>query len=193
MPAKVKTAAAPPSSQPDEATLLATLKTRFEKNKSRHPALDWAQVEARLRAQPRKLRSLQEMEDTGGEPDVVMPEGSTGELVFFDCSAESPSGRRSLCYDDEALEARKEHKPAGSAAGMAASMGVELMSEEEYQLLQRLGTFDTKTSSWLRAPADVRALGGAIFGDRRFDRVFIYHNGVQSYYGARGFRSVLHI
>lgn len=174
-------------------TLLTTLKIRFEKNKARHPKLDWAEVEARLRAHPAKLRSLAEMEETGGEPDVIGQDKSSGEYLFVDCSAESPAGRRSLCYDDEALEARKEHKPAGSALGMAASMGIELLTEEEYRHLQTLGNFDTKTQSWLKTPADVRRLGGGIFGDRRFGRVFVYHNGVQSYYAARGFRGLLRV
>lgn len=189
MPAKAKSAAA----KHDDNALLVTLKIRFEKNMERHQDMRWADVEARLRQHPEKLRSLHEMEQSGGEPDVVMPATGKGEIVFFDCSAESPASRRSLCYDDDALDARKEHKPAGSAAGVAASMGVELMSEEEYRLLQSLGEFDLKTSSWLKSPAEVRRLGGAIFGDRRFGRVFIYHNGVQSYYAARGFRSTLRV
>jgi hypothetical protein len=187
------TQSAPKHLSAQEDTLLATLKARFEKNKARHPKLQWADVQARLEAHPDKLRPLHEMESTGGEPDVIGQDKSSGEYIFCDCAAESPSGRRSLCYDDEALEARKEHKPAGSALGMAASMGIELLTEEEYHNLQALGNFDTKTQSWLKAPADVRRLGGGIFGDRRFGRVFIYHNGVQSYYAGRGFRGLLRV
>jgi hypothetical protein len=191
MPATTQSAPKHLSAQED--TLLATLKARFEKNKARHSKLQWADVQARLEAQPGKLRPLHEMESTGGEPDVIGQDKSSGEYLFVDCSAESPAGRRSLCYDDEALEARKEHKPAGSALGMAASMGIELLTEEEYRHLQTLGNFDTKTQSWLKTPADVRRLGGGIFGDRRFGRVFVYHNGVQSYYAARGFRGLLRV
>jgi hypothetical protein len=160
---------------------------------SRHPGLEWADVQARLEANPEKLWSLNEMERTGGEPDVVGQDEETGEVVFYDCAAESPKARRSLCYDREALESRKAHKPKDSALDMAAAMGVELLSEAEYFQLQKLGEFDLKTSSWLKTPADVRELGGAIFGDRRFDRVFIYHNGADSYYSARGFRGALRV
>jgi len=172
--------------------LLQTLKTRFEKNMNRHPGLEWAPVQARLEAQPEKLWSLQEMERTGGEPDVVgQYPPQTGIFIFTDCSAESPAGRRSLCYDREALEARKANRPADTAMDMAAAMGIELLTEEEYRGLQKLGAFDTKTSSWLKTPENIRKLGGAIFGDRRYDQVFVYHNGADSYYAARGFRSWL--
>lgn len=174
-------------------TLFKQLKARFEKNMQRHRGLEWAKVQARLSANPAKLRSLQEMEGTGGEPDVVGHDGKTGEFIFYDCSAESPAGRRSVCYDREALDSRKEHKPADSAMSMAAAMGVELLTEEQYRELQTLGEFDTKTSSWLRTPADIRKLGGAIFGDRRYGRVFVYHNGAPSYYAARGFRALLRV
>jgi hypothetical protein len=177
--------------QADRDALFKTLKARFEKNMHRHHGLDWAKVQAKLEKSPDKLRSLSEMERTGGEPDVVAHDKKTGEYVFFDCSAESPKDRRSLCYDRTALDSRKEAKPRSSAADLAAAMGVELLSEEQYQALQTVGEFDLKTSSWLQTPAEVRKLGGAIFGDRRFDRVFIYHNGAESYYGARGFRTVL--
>jgi hypothetical protein len=159
----------------------------------RHPGLAWAMVKARLEASPAKLWSLREMEETGGEPDVVGHDAKTGELIFFDCSAETPKGRTSLCYDREGLESRKEHKPKDSAMDMAAAMGIELLTEEQYCELQKLGNFDMKTSSWVKTPADVRKLGGALFGDRRFGRVFIYHNGAQSYYGARAFRGSLRI
>jgi hypothetical protein len=175
------------------AELLQTLQTRFEKNRGRHEGLEWAKVQARLEANAAKLWSLGEMERTGGAPDVVGWEAKTGEYVFCDCSPESPEGRRSLCYDREALDSRKEHKPAGSALEEAAAMGVELLTEEQYRELQRLGNFDVKTSSWLQTPAEVRALGGALFGDRRYGRVFIYHNGAQSYYAARGFRGLLRV
>lgn len=173
--------------------LLATLEARFEKNLKRHPGLEWAQVKARLEAKAEKLWSLHEMESTGGEPDVVGHDAKTGEYVFFDCSAESPKGRVSLCYDREALDSRKEHKPKDNAVDMAEAMGIELLTEEEYRDLQKLGSFDMKTSSWVQAPADIRKLGGALFGDRRFGRVFIYHNGAQSYYSARGFRGSLRV
>ncbi len=173
--------------------LLATLEARFEKNEKRHPGLEWAQVKARLEAKAEKLWSLHEMESTGGEPDVVGHDAKTGEYVFFDCSAESPKGRVSLCYDREALDSRKEHKPKDNAVDMAEAMGIELLTEEEYRDLQKLGSFDMKTSSWVQAPADIRKLGGALFGDRRFGRVFIYHNGAQSYYSARGFRGSLRV
>jgi hypothetical protein len=173
--------------------LLRTLKARFEKNMTRHKGLEWAEVQARLEAKPEKLWSLHEMERTGGEPDVVGHDTKTGEYVFYDCSAESPTGRRNACYDREALEARKEHKPENSAIDMAAAMGIELLTEEQYRELQKLGKFDTKTSSWVKTPADIRKLGGAIFVDRRYDHVFVYHNGADSYYAARGFRGSLRV
>jgi hypothetical protein len=173
--------------------LLATLQARFEKNKSRHEGLEWAKVKARLQSSTEKLWSLSQMESSGGEPDVVGLDKKSGEYIFFDCSAQSPKGRRSFCYDREALDSRKEHKPKNSALDMAAAIGVEVLTEEQYRDLQQLGEFDTTTSSWLKSPAEVRKLGGAIFGDRRFDRVFIYHNGAESYYGARGFRASLKV
>lgn len=173
--------------------LLKALKARFEKHMHRHKGVEWAKVQARLDARPDKLRSLHEMERTGGEPDVVGHDKKTGEYVFFDCSAETPKGRRSLCYDREGLESRKEHKPADSALDMAAAMGIELLTEEQYRELQTLGEFDTKTSSWLKTPAEIRRLGGAIFGDRRYDRVFVYHNSAPSYYAARAFRGSLRV
>jgi len=173
--------------------LLNVLKTRFEKNRNRHKDIQWADVEAKLASHPEKLWALDEMETTGGEPDVVGRDEKTGEYIFFDCSAESPKGRRSLCYDREAWEARKQHKPQNTALDMAAEMGIEILTEEQYRALQQLGKFDTKTSSWVKTPADIRALGGAIFGDFRFGRVFIYHNGADSYYGARGFRGSLRV
>ena len=179
------------SGQRDE--LLKALEIRFGKNMSRHKSLEWTKVQARLEANAEKLWSLHEMENTGGEPDVVGHDKKTGQYLFFDCSPETPKGRTNVCYDPEALESRKEHKPKNSAAGMAADMGIELMTEEQYQELQKFGAFDTKSSSWLKAPADVRKLGGAIFGDRRFNRVFIYHNGAQSYYSGRGFRASLKV
>lgn len=168
--------------------LLATLQARFERYPQRHEGIAWAEVQARLRADDRALHAVQAMEGSGGEPDVIGREAGTGRLLVCDCSAESPAGRRSLCYDDAALQARKEHKPQGSAVGLAAGMGIELLSEEQYRALQRLGEFDLKTSSWLRTPEDVRSRDGALFGDRRYGRVFVYHNGAQSYYAARGFR-----
>ena len=171
--------------------LLDTLRTRFAQHPARHPGVTWAQVLARLEATPGALAILQAMDDTGGEPDVIAHDPTSGVVTFADCAAESPSGRRSLCYDDEALHARKEAKPAGSAVGMAAAMGVTLLTEAQYAQLQTLGAFDRKTSSWLHTPPELRALGGAIFGDRRYDRVFTYHNGVQSYYAVRGFRASL--
>jgi len=177
----------------DREALLTTLRARFEKNMARHKGLAWSKVQARLEARADKLGSLHQMEETGGEPDVVSQGKTTGEYVFFDCAAESPRGRRSLCYDREALNSRKEFKPKNSAADMAADLGVELLTEEQYLGLQELGEFDSKTSSWLKSPAEVRRLGGAIFGDRRFDRVFIYHNGAESYYAARGFRGALRV
>lgn len=173
--------------------LFGALKARFEKHKNRHPGLDWAKVEARLQARAGKLWSLKEMESTGGEPDVVGFDQKTGEYVFCDCSAESPNGRRSLCYDRDAREARKEHPPKNSAMEMAAAMGVELLTEEQYRDLQKLGNFDTKTSSWVKTPSDIRKRGGALFCDRRYDHVFLYHNGADSYYAARGFRGSLRI
>jgi hypothetical protein len=171
--------------------LLRALKARFEKNMNRHEGLEWAKVQAKLEANTAKLWSLNEMERTGGEPDVVGQDLKTGEYVFYDCSAESPKGRRSVCYDREALESRKEHKPKDNAIDMAAAMGIELLTEEQYRELQKLGNFDLKTSSWVKTPADIRKLGGAIFCDRRYDTVFVYHNGAESYYAARGFRGSL--
>jgi hypothetical protein len=173
--------------------LLAILKTRFEKHMNRHQDMEWAKVEAKLLATPGKLWSLHEMERTGGEPDVVAHDRKTNEYVFFDCSPESPAGRRSVCYDREALDSRKEHKPENSAVEMAAAMGIELLSEDEYCELQKLGTFDEKTSSWIKTPPDFRKLGGALFGDRRYGRVFVYQNGAQSYYQVRGFRGSLRV
>ncbi len=174
-------------------TLLSTLQARFEKHVTRHKGVSWASVLAKLSDSPDKLRSLSEMERTGGEPDVVGFDKKTGEYIFYDCSAESPKGRTSTCYDREGLESRKEHKPANNAIDMALEMGIELLTEEEYRELQALGEFDLKTSSWLKTPAEIRKLGGAIFGDRRFGRVFVYHNGAQSYYGVRGFRGSLRV
>jgi hypothetical protein len=173
--------------------LLDTLKARFEKNQQRHVGVEWTKVKARLEADPEKLGSLSEMESTGGEPDVVGQDSKTGEYVFFDCAPESPKGRTSLCYDREALDSRKEHKPKNSAMDLADAMGVEILTEEQYQELQKLGNFDTKSSTWLKTPPEIRKLGGAIFGDRRFGRVFIYHNGAESYYSGRGFRGVLRV
>ena len=173
--------------------LFKALQSRFEKNMTRHPVIEWTKVKARLEANPEKLSSLREMEKTGGEPDVVAQDKKTGEYVFFDCSPESPKERRSFCYDREALDSRKEAKPKNSAMDMAAAIGIELLTEEQYRDLQKLGEFDLKTSSWLKAPAEIRNLGGAIFGDRRFGRVFVYHNGAESYYAARGFRGSLKI
>lgn len=173
--------------------LLDILKSRFEKNMNRHQGIEWAKVQAKLEAKTEKLRSLNEMETTGGEPDVVGRDKKTGEYIFYDCSPESPHGRRSVCYDREALEARKEHKPKDSAVNMAAVMGIELLTEEQYRELQKLGNFDTKTSSWVKTPTEIRKLGGAIFCDRRYDHVFMYHNGAESYYAARGFRGVLRV
>ena len=178
-----------PNKQGEE--LLSTLKSRFEKNMNRHKGLDWNKVQARLEANPEKLGPLQEMEETGGEPDVVGHDPTTGEYIFYDCSAESPKGRRSVCYDREALESRKEHKPKDNALDMAARMGIELLTEEQYRELQKLGEFDTKTSSWVKTPSEIRKLGGALFCDRRYDTVFVYHNGAESYYAARGFRGSL--
>jgi len=173
--------------------LLSALKARFEKNLNRHKGLEWARVQARLEANTEKLWSLNEMERTGGEPDVVGQDEMTGEYIFYDCSAESPKGRRSLCYDRKALESRKQHKPENNVVDMAAAMGVELLTEEQYRELQELGDFDTKTSSWVNTTADIRKLGGAIFADRRYDHVFVYHNSAESYYAARGFRGSLRV
>jgi hypothetical protein len=173
--------------------LLRALKARFEKNMKRHKGLEWAKVQAKLEANSEKLWSLHEMERTSGEPDVVGHDKKTGEYIFYDCSAESPQGRRSLCYDREALEARKEHKPKNSALDMAAAMGIELLTEKQYRELQQLGSFDTKTSSWVKTPSAIRKLSGALFCDRRYDTVFIYHNGAESYYAARGFRGSLSV
>ena len=175
--------------------LISELKSRFEKNMNRHQGLEWAKVRARLDtpAGEEKCRSLSEMEKTGGEPDVVDYDKKTGEYIFYDCSAESPNGRRSLCYDRAALDSRKENKPKDNAVDMAASMGIDILSEEQYRGLQKLGNFDTKTSSWIKTPADIRKLGGAIFCDRRYDTVFVYHNGAESYYAARGFRGSLRV
>jgi len=173
--------------------LLRTLKSRFEKNMNRHKGIDWVKVQVRLEADPAKLWSLSEMERTGGEPDVVAFDKSSGEFAFYDCSAESPKGRRSYCYDGAAWDSRKQHKPENAAVDAAADMGIEILTEEQYQELQKLGEFDLKTSSWVLTPAEVRKLGGAIFCDRRFGRVFTYHNGAESYYAARGFRGVLRV
>jgi hypothetical protein len=178
---------------PEHEELLRTLERRFESNMPRHEGIAWADVRARLERDANVLRSIREMEATGGEPDVIGRSEATGVVTVCDCSAESPAGRRSLCYDGEALASRKENRPQGSAVEMAASMGVDLLTEDDYRALQRLGAFDTKTSSWLKTPDDVRALGGALFGDRRYGRVFVYHNGAPSYYAARGFRGVLRV
>jgi Protein of unknown function (DUF4256) len=177
----------------EAATLLDALKTRFEKNSNRHKGIAWDKVEARLKANAEKLWSLYEMEATGGEPDVTGHDKKTGEFIFYDCAPESPKDRRSICYDHEALEARKEHKPKNSAVEMAADMGIELLTETEYRALQQLGNFDTKTSSWIHTPPAIRKLGGALFCDRRFDTVFVYHNGAESYYAARAFRGSLRV
>jgi hypothetical protein len=173
--------------------LLRALQSRFEKNRSRHPGMDWANVRAKLEARPEKLWTLQEMERTGGEPDVAGYDKAAGDYIFYDCSAESPAGRRSLCYDEQSLESRKQNKPAGSAYGMAAAMGVEILTEEQYRELQTLGEFDTKTSSWIETPSRIRKLGGALFCDRRYATVFVYHNGAESYYAARAFRGSLRV
>lgn len=174
-------------------TLLGTLKARFEKNMNRHKGVEWSKVQAKLESLPEKLRALDEMEKSGGEPDVVFHDREAGEFIFVDCSAETPAGRRSLCYDREALESRKENKPANSATEMANAMGIEMLTEEQYRDLQKLGCFDTRTSSWVKTPPAIRKLGGALFCDRRYDCVFLYHNGAQSYYAARGFRGALRI
>jgi hypothetical protein len=173
--------------------LLRVLKARFEQNMNRHKGLEWTKLQAKLEANTKKLWSLDEMERTGGEPDVVGHDKKTGEYIFYDCSAESPKGRRSVCYDREALESRKEHKPENNAIDMAAAMGIELLTEEQYRELQKLGNFDTKTSSWVKTPSEIRKLGGAIFGDFRYGNVFVYHNGAESYYAARAFRGSLRV
>jgi hypothetical protein len=173
--------------------LLGVLQSRFQKNMNRHRGLEWTKVQARLEANPEKLRSLHEMESTGGDPDVVGHDKKTGEYMFYDCSAESPKGRRSLCYDREALDSRKENKPKGDALDLAGAIGVELLTEEQYRELQTLGEFDAKTSSWVKTPSAIRKLGGALFCDRRFNTVFVYHNGAESYYAARGFRGSLRV
>jgi hypothetical protein len=180
-----------PNKQREE--LLRALKARFEKNVNRHKGLEWAEVQAKLETNTEKLRSLHELERTGGEPDVVGRDKKTGEHIFYDCSAESPKGRRSFCYDREALQSRKENKPKDNAVDAAAAMGIELLTEEQYRELQKLGTFDTKTSSWVKTPSDVRKLGGALFCDRRFNTVFVYHNGAESYYAGRAFRGSLRV
>jgi hypothetical protein len=177
----------------DREELLNTLKARFEKNINRHKGLEWAKVQAKLEANIEKLWSLNEMERTGGEPDVVGHDKKTGEYIFYDCSPESPKGRRSVCYDREALESRREHKPEDNAIDMAAAIGIELLTEEQYREWQKLGNFDSKTSSWVKTPADIRNLGGALFCDRRYNTVFVYHNGAESYYAARGFRGSLRV
>ena len=179
--------------KPQEQGLLEALRTRFEKNKRRHDGVAWAEVRAALDRNPDALRSLEQMEATGGEPDVIGRDADAGRFTFCDCSAESPAGRRSVCYDREALDSRKENKPAGSAVGMAAAMGLDLLTEGQYRELQTLGDFDAKTSSWVQTPPDVRSLGGALFCDRRYGQVFVYHNGAQSYYAARGFRGLLRV
>lgn len=173
--------------------LIKTLKARFEKNPDRHRGINWENVQTKLEGNPKKLKSLEEMESTGGEPDVVGFDKKSGEFIFFDCSAETPKGRRSVCYDREALDSRKEHKPANSAIDMATAMGVELLTEEQYRELQTLGEFDLKTSSWISTPTEIRKLDGALFCDRRYNHVFVYHNGASSYYAARGFRGSLRI
>lgn len=180
-------------SESQSETLIGILKTRFEKNENRHKGMKWADIEARLEANPEKLWSLDEMEETGGEPDVVGFDKKTGEYIFYDCAAESPKGRRSICYDPQALESRKEHKPKDSAIAMADAMGIEILTEEQYRELQKLGVFDIKTSSWVQTPAEIRKRGGALFCDRRYDTVFLYHNGAESYYAARGFRGCLKV
>jgi hypothetical protein len=177
----------------DRDELLLLLQARFEKNMKRHNGIEWSAVKAKLEDSPAALASLNEMEATGGEPDVVGYDKKSGEYIFYDCSPETPKGRRSICYDHEALEARKEHKPKDSAMGMASDMGIEMLTEEEYRQLQKLGEFDLKTSSWVQTPAAIRKLGGALFGDRRYDAVFVYHNGADSYYGVRGFRGSLRV
>ena len=193
MPKTVSTRDKKKLSSEESAKLCNAVKARFEKNMNRHQGLQWTKVQARLEANPEKLWSLHEMETTGGEPDVIGHDKGTGDYIFYDCSAESPKGRRSVCYDREALEARKENKPKDSAVNMATAMGIELLTEEQYRELQRLGEFDTKTSSWVKTPSEIRKLDGALFCDRRFDHVFLYHNGAESYYAARGFRGSLRV
>jgi len=193
MPKTVSTRDKKKLSSEESAKLCNAVKARFEKNMNRHQGLQWTKVQARLEANPEKLWSLHEMETTGGEPDVIGHDKGTGEYIFYDCSTESPKGRRSVCYDREALEARKENKPKDSAVNMATAMGIELLTEEQYRELQRLGEFDTKTSSWVKTPSEIRKLDGALFCDRRFDHVFLYHNGAESYYAARGFRGSLRV
>lgn len=188
-----KAASRTASSQSRHGDFIETLKTRFESNMQRHSGLDWSKVLVRLELHPLKLAALHGMEETGGEPDVIGHNKKSGEVIFCDCCSESPEGRRSVCYDREGLESRKEHKPANNAVDMAASMGIELLTEEQYRDLQKLGPFDTKTSSWIQTPAAIRELGGALFGDYRYGQVFIYHNGAQSYYGVRGFRGLVRI
>lgn len=178
---------------PQQEELLNVLKSRFEKNKNRHQDLEWAEVQAKLEANPEKLGALHEMEQTGGEPDVVGYDKTTGEYLFYDCSAETPKGRRSICYDREGLESRKEARPENTAMDMAAEMGIELLTEEQYRALQQLGTFDAKTSSWVQTPVEIRKLGGALFADYRYGQVFVYHNGASSYYAVRGFRGSLRV
>ncbi len=180
-------------SQNENGEFLKDLKLRFEKNMKRHKGIEWTKVQAKLEAKPEKLWSLNEMEISGGEPDVIGQDKKSGEYIFCDCSAESPAGRRSLCYDRQALNSRKEHKPKNSAMDMATEMGIEILTEEEYRELQKLGNFDTKTSSWVATPGEIRKLGGAIFCDRRYDTIFMYHNGAESYYAARGFRGLLRV
>lgn len=180
-------------SKDQQTVLLKILKTRFEKNMNRHKGMDWSKVLSRLEKNSEKLWSLNEMEETGGEPDVVAMDKKTGEFLFYDCSPETPKDRRSICYDQDALESRKEHKPKNSALGMAEEMGIEMIDEDQYRDLQKLGKFDTKTSSWVKTPSDIRKLGGAIFCDYRFGRVFTYHNGAESYYAGRGFRGMLKV
>lgn len=180
-------------SSAEQQELINTLEVRFDKNSNRHKGLDWSKIETKLKANPEKLWSLNEMEKTGGEPDVVGYDEKLGEYIFYDCSAESPKGRRSLCYDRQALDERKENKPKNNVFDMATEMGVELLSEEQYKELQQLGNFDAKTSSWIKTPEDIRKLGGALFADLRYDHVFVYHNGAQSYYAARGFRGSLRV
>lgn len=180
-------------SKTNNAQLLEQLRFRFEKYKNRHQGINWADVQAKLEASPKKLKALTQMEETGGEPDVVGVDKKTGEFLFVDCAAESPKGRRSVCYDREALESRKEHAPQNSAVDMASAMGIELLDEAQYRELQTLGKFDEKTSSWIKTPSAIRKLGGALFCDRRYDTVFLYHNGAQSYYAARGFRGILRV
>lgn len=173
--------------------LLKTLKSRFEKNRNRHPGLDWPAVQSKLEGNPEKLWSLAEMEETGGEPDVVNFDNRSGEYIFYDCAPETPKGRRSICYDPESLESRKEYKPANSAVGMASEMGIDILTEDQYRFLQTLGNFDTKTSSWIKTPPEIRELGGALFCDCRYNHIFVYHNGAESYYAARGFRGWLKV